>query len=407
MRNGELRLGREALMLGALVAPAPFAVDMFLPALPQISLSLGSGVTSTQMTLTAYFLAFALAHLVYGPWSDARGRLPVLRVGVLVFLVGSVICTLAPAIEVLIFGRVLQATGAAALTVLPRAMIRDSHIGLDATRLTALLMLILSVSPLLAPLAGSLLMMVSDWRGIFAALAAGAIVSYLLLRLGMRETLPPIERYPVSRKALRKGARRLFADPTFLGMTCLASFGLANFFVFVAMAPFVFKSAFGLGHLGISAALAVNGIGFFITAQAAAPLALRFGADRVMLWGALGYGGVVAVTALFLQAAEPGLIPVVGLIALANASLGVTVPTALCRALDPHGPIAGLAASVSGAVQMSVTGLLILGASVVLPQTLDGLLAALAICATLVGVTALCTLRTGAHRQGWTDGYDT
>ena len=399
-------VGRTAMILGALVAPAPFAVDMFLPALPMITESLGASVAATQATLTAYFLAFGLAHLIYGPWSDARGRIPALRFGVLLFLIGSAVCALAHSIEVLIAGRILQAVGAAALTVLPRAMIRDSFVGLDATRLTAMLMLVLSVSPLFAPLAGSLLMVFGDWRLIFGTLALGALASYALLIHAVKETLPPIERYPVSRRALTVGARRLFTDPVFVGMTLLASFGLANFFVFVAIAPYAYDHAFDLSHMGVSIALAANGLGFFVVAQLAAPLTARFGVGRTMLWGAVGYGLFTALAAIAVQGDWLGLIPLVTVLAVANACLGLTIPTALCRALDPHGPIAGLAASVSGAIQMGVTGLMILCTSLFLPSTLTGLTAALATCAVLVVATAVATLRPRAGQPSLAHGYN-
>ena len=110
-------LWREGLILGALVIPGPFAVDMFLPAMPDITRDLGASVAATQMTLTAYFIAFGLAQMIYGPWSDAAGRKPPIYAGLGVFLLGTLACALAPSIGVLIAARVVQAIGAAVLMV--------------------------------------------------------------------------------------------------------------------------------------------------------------------------------------------------------------------------------------------------------------------------------------------------
>lgn len=406
MQRGATGLGRQALLLGVLAAPAPFAVDMFLPALPQITASLGASVTATQATLTAYFLAFGLAHLIYGPWSDAKGRLPVLRAGLVVFLVGTAGCAVAPNVEALIAARMVQAAGAAALMVIPRAIIRDSLMGRDATCLTARLMLVLSVAPLFAPLAGSAILLLGDWRLIFVLLLAGGGISYGLTHAALRETLPPIERYPISGRTLYVGLRRLFRDRVFVGLTLLASFGLANFFVFVASAPYVYHAVFGLGHVAVSLALAVNGIGFFVTAQAAAPLSDKYGADRAMLWGTAGFALCVAALGLAAQTVPLGVVPLVGGIALANACLGITVPTALARALEPHGPIAGMAASVAGAIQMGITGAMILIATLFLAPDVPGLIAATLLCAALVLATAMAILRPRVGPRRWADSFE-
>ena len=146
---------RSAAVLGLLSAVGPFTIDMYLPAMPEIGRDLAADVASVQLTITVYFVAFGLAQLVYGPWSDqARRRRPIFF-GLTLFIAATLGCTFAPSVGTLIFCRFLQGLGAAVVMVVPRAIIRDLHTGNEATRLMALVMLVISVSPMLAPLAGS------------------------------------------------------------------------------------------------------------------------------------------------------------------------------------------------------------------------------------------------------------
>jgi len=148
---------RTALVLGLMSAIGPFAIDMYLPALPAIGQSLGVSVGTVQASLMAFLLALGIAQMVYGPLSDMFGRRVPLSFGLLLFTAGSVGCALAPDIQSLIALRFVQGLGAAASMVIPRAIVRDLHTGTEAARLMSLLILVVSVSPLLAPLTGSVL----------------------------------------------------------------------------------------------------------------------------------------------------------------------------------------------------------------------------------------------------------
>ena len=129
---------KNAIVLGLLSAVGPFAIDMYLPALPSIASDLHASTAATQMTLMVFFLAFGICQIVYGPVSDMVGRKPPLYFGLALFTIGSIGCGLAPSIEWLIFFRVVQGIGASAVMVIPRAIIRDLHTGVEATRLMSL-----------------------------------------------------------------------------------------------------------------------------------------------------------------------------------------------------------------------------------------------------------------------------
>ena len=158
---------RLAVVLGVLSAIGPLAIDMYLPALPSIGQSLGSSLTAVQMSLLVYFLSLGIGQAIYGPLSDQIGRKPPMYFGLVLFIAGSIGCALAPNIQILIVSRFFQGSGACAAMVIPRAIVRDLYTGNAAVKLMARLMLVFSVSPLLAPLGGSLLIKWHSWRSVF------------------------------------------------------------------------------------------------------------------------------------------------------------------------------------------------------------------------------------------------
>lgn len=388
------RILRPALVLGLLSSIGPFAIDMYLPAMPEIGAALGTSIQGMQATIVAYFIAFGLAQLIYGPWADRSGRKPPLYAGITVFLAGSVVCTLAPTVEWLLVGRAIQGLGGAALMVVPRAIIRDLYTGPQATRLMAAVMMVISVSPMLAPLAGSGLMAVLDWRTIFGALVLAAVASLTILALFQPETLHERDRQPFNLAAMRRGAATLFTDPLFMGLTFLGGFGMASFFVFIASASFVYTGTFGLSPTGFSLAFAVNAIGFFGASQVAGPLGMRHGAPKVMAWASVGFAVfTVALFALALAGVMSLWLCMAGLF-LANACLGLIIPTAMVMALDEHGDIAGLASSLGGTLQMLAGGLMIVAAGPFFDGTATPMLGAIALCGVLVlGLSRLVRAR--------------
>lgn len=280
---------KSAAVLGLLSAVGPFAIDMYLPALPTVATDLNGSIAAAQLTLTAYFIAFGIAQLVYGPLADQVGRKPPLYIGLAIFIAASIGCAFASNIETLTAFRFLQGLGAAVTMVIPRAIIRDLHTGTEATRLMALIMMVISVSPMLAPLAGSGVIHVSTWRTIFVILSIAAIASLFLTGFMLPETLKRENRVPVNVGNLLRGAKTLLTDRKFMGLTFIGGFGLASFFVFLASASFVYTGQFGLTPVGFSLAFAVNAIGFFAASQLAASFGERFGMARTVFGAVIGF----------------------------------------------------------------------------------------------------------------------
>ena len=389
MRNG---LFRSALVLGLLSCIGPFSIDMYLPAMPQIARGLGADVAGVQTTISAYFLAFGIAQLVYGPWADQSGRKPPLYLGVGIYLVGTAGCYLAPSIGALIAWRFVQALGAAAVMVVPRAIIRDMHTGHEATRMMAAIMLVISVSPMLAPLAGSAVIAVADWRAIFGVLAIAGVISLLMIAFLLPETLRQEDRVPVSAGRLLSGARHLLGDRVFMGLTFTGGFGMASFFVFLASASFVYTGQFGLTPTQFSLAFAANAIGFFSASQMAATLGQRFGARRVVLWATAGFAVFALLTLAVVTAGIGGLPLLIAGLFMGNACLGLVIPTTMVMALDPHGEIAGLASSLGGTLQMLAGGAVVMLSGPFFDGTAVPMVAAIAACALAALALALWVL---------------
>jgi MFS transporter, DHA1 family, multidrug resistance protein len=373
-------LMRYSLILGLVAAVGPFAIDMYLPAMPKIETDLATSMQAVQWTIVAYFIAFGLAQLFYGPWADQSGRKPPMYAGLALFMIGTAICAFAPTIEILIFGRFVQGIGGAANMVVLRAVIRDLATGTDATRMMSTIMIVIAISPLLAPLSGSALLAFGTWRLIFWALLVAAALSFFLIHFALDETLRPERRQRFDMATMRIGVGVLLRDRGFMSMTFLAGFAFASFFVFIASASFVYTGQFGLSPMQFSFAFAINAFGFFAASQFAAPLGLRVGPHRMIVVATTGFA--LATIALFgVALAGYATLPVTmaGLF-LANMFLGVVLPTSQVLALEEQGEHAGLASSLGGTMQMVAAGVLVAAAGPFLDGTVVPMLGAIAVC---------------------------
>ena len=261
---------RNAIVLGLLCAIGPFAIDMYLPALPSISADLGASTAATQMSLMVFFAAFGMCQLVYGPVADMVGRKPPIYFGLTVFTIASVGCALAPSIEWLIAFRFVQGIGACASMVIPRAIIRDLHTGVEATRLMALIMLVFSVSPILAPLTGSALIVPFGWRAVFVGVTIAGIAAFALDPFLLPETHPPAARVRANLRSVAAGYGLLLRDRHFLGLTFIGGLGMSSFFAFLASSSFIYIEHFGLTPTQYSLGFSINAIGFIGSSQFAA-----------------------------------------------------------------------------------------------------------------------------------------
>ncbi len=383
---------RSAVVLGLLACVGPFAIDLYLPALPRIAEGLETDVAAVQTTFVAYFVAFGLAQLIYGPLADWLGRKPPIFAGLAIFIAGSVICMMAPDIGWLTFGRFVQATGAAAVMVVPRAIIRDLHTGVQATRLMALIMLVISISPMLAPLIGSGIIAYADWRMIFGALIALGAFSFVLTAVQLPETLDKSLRIPVRPGILLKGCIQLMRDMKFMGLTLIGGFGMASFFVFIASASFVYMGEYGLSPVGFSLAFAANAVGFFGASQFAANLSQRFGMARMVLVASVGFAAFTSTLFVLVLSGFSSLPLVMAFLFLGNACFGLVMAPTMVMALEDHGENAGLASSLGGTLQMVAGGIMIFLSQPFFDGSAAPMAGSIAVCALISAILAILTL---------------
>lgn len=378
-----LSLTSYSIILGLVAAVGPFAIDMYLPAMPAIGADLGATMQGVQWTIVAYFIAFGLAQMVYGPWADQAGRKPPMYLGLALFMAGTVLCALAPSIGWLILGRVIQGLGGAANMVVLRAVIRDLATGPSATRMMSTIMIVIAVSPLLAPLSGSALLAFGSWRLIFWALLVAAAASFFLIHFALPETLAPEKRQRFDAGTTRAGVAALLVDRPFMVMTFLAGFSFASFFVFIASASFVYTEQFGLTPTQFSFAFALNAVGFFVASQFSSNLAQRMGTLRMIYIATAGFALSTFAGFGFGLLGLATLPIVMAALFVGNLFLGVILPTAQVQALEDHGSNAGLASSLGGTMQMVAAGVLVAAAGPFLDGTVVPMQGAIALCGAL------------------------
>ena len=385
-------IARLALLLGLITAVGPFAIDIYLPALPTLGTSLGASPAAVQMSLTVFFMIVGVCQLFYGPISDVFGRKPPIYAGLVIFALGSVGCALAPSIEVLIGFRALQAFGACAGMVIPRAIVRDLYTGHEAARLMALLMLVMSVSPILAPLAGSLVISLWSWREVFAVLAVVAVACLVMTILQLPETHPAERRMNKTLGTAFGSYGALLRDPVFTGLSVVSGFGLATYFVFIGSAPFVYIEHYGLTPTQFSLGFALNAASFFAMSQLTARLSARFGLAPLIRWSVVAVAAIMALLAATTLWVD-SLPVMMTLLFIGFGFLGLLLPAAGVLSLEDHGAVAGSASALLGAIQMITAAASMTLVGVFADHTPAPMLIGIALCAIAAMLTVMWTLR--------------
>lgn len=388
------KLIRMAIVLGLLSVIGPVAIDMYLPALPEIGGQLGASTSSVQLSLMSFMAAFAVGQLIYGPISDMIGRKPPLYIGTLVFIAGSIGCALAPSVEWLIVSRFIQGIGGCAAMSLPRAIVRDEYTGAEAAQLFSLIMLVFSISPILAPLAGSVVIAFGDWRLLFWVMGAVGVFGLILSIVALKETRPKHLRTESTMGSAIRGYGMLLKDWNFLGLTFIGAFGMSAFMAFIGNSSFVFIEHYGLTPTEYSLAFSVNAISFFAVSQSTGFMVKRFGLQRVVRTAVTGFALSMALLAGIFVAGIDSMWILSGLMFVAFGFLGLVLPTTGVLAMEEHGEFAGTASALMGTLQM-VLGAVVMG---IVGAFHDGtaipMVLGFAVCAILAFILTQATIRT-------------
>ncbi|AFT70670.1 Drug resistance transporter, Bcr/CflA subfamily [Alloalcanivorax dieselolei B5] len=342
--------GNLLILLAGLAAIGTLSTNIILPSFTSMATDIGVPARELGLLLSSFFAAFAIGQLLVGPLSDRYGRRPLVVLGLAVFIAGSLWCSRADDINELILGRVIQALGVCAASVLSRAIARDLFDGEVLTRALALTMVAMAAAPGFSPLLGGALEQALGWRANFlmvAVLGAALIPLYLS---GAGETLPPSRR---SRKALATAAPgylRLLLDPRFLLPALAVSLVIGGLYSFFAAAPAILMGHLGLSALQLGWFFAATVFVVFAAGLLAPRFARRFGVVKVGLAGILIalIGGLT-----LLPASAEGLIPFSLAITVFLFGMGLINPLGTALTLHPFPDRAGLASALLGCLQMS------------------------------------------------------
>ena len=370
------------LLLGALIAIAPLAMDIYLASMPSMANALATSPEYVQLTLSVYMYGWGVAQLFAGPISDRIGRRPALLGGLILFVVASLGCAAAGDVGTLIAARGAQALSMAMIAVVPRAVVRDLYAGDRAAHMLSLMGVVLGVAPIVAPIIGSHLHVWFGWRANFLFVAAYGVILLTWVAYRLPETLRTPDRRATVPAVMIANFARLSRSRLYLRYVLVAAFTMSGLFAFLAGSAFVFVSAMGASEQGFGFLFGTVMLGNVTGATLGSRLVKRWGLDRMIsraTWLLLAAG--VAMGALAWGQVRHPLAVVVPMFGYMVAMM-MAMPAATAGALTPFPGIAGSASALLSFVQFVVAS----SAALAVGLTFDGTPRAMA---TVIAVAAM------------------
>ncbi|MGE0151276.1 MAG: multidrug effflux MFS transporter [Reyranellaceae bacterium] len=337
-------------LLSLISAGGPLALNIIVPSLPGIAKALDIGYGAAQLLLTVYLFAFGGFQLVVGPLSDRIGRRAMLQIGLAIFMLASAGGLFASSIELLTLVRIGQAFGACTLMLVPRAIVRDSFPGAEAVHAMALIAMVMSVGPAIAPVLGGVGEELVNWRFGFGFCVVLGLALLIWVSVALDETrVVETGGHPGPRELVRRYGL-LLSNRAFLGNTLVLSMMSSCFFAWVAAAPALFIFRYGISPSAFGTAMLAISAGFVIGTFAAARTARFVPAETMMKWGAFAVAGTMLLMALGMAVDSPWFY--VAIMLAYSISNGFVYPTSIsgATAVDPR--IAGAASAFMGFIQL-------------------------------------------------------
>ena len=355
LRHSPRSVGLLPTLLLLLTVFGPISMDLYLPALPALTVELGAATSVSQLTITACLIGLAAGQLVAGPLSDRFGRRSILLVGIVAYIVTSALCAISPTVELLIAARFVQGLAGGVGIVIAQAAGRDIYTGGALIRFYGRLTVVGGFAAIVGPLLGGVLNTVTDWRGLFAFLAAIGVIILAITMLVFRETLPLEHRTRGGFAHTLHDFRTLLSDRVFLGAVLNQGFLYAALFAYLSGATFVLQDIYGLSPMGYAVAFGLNSAGFMTFGYLAGRAAERWSIAGTLTVGIL----VAGLGALGLLASGITVMPlwvvIVSLFLLASG-VAISSPPATTLALVGYPQIAGTASSLLGVVRFGFGG---------------------------------------------------
>jgi DHA1 family bicyclomycin/chloramphenicol resistance-like MFS transporter len=341
-------------VLGLLVALGPLSIDMYLPALPRIADELSVSSSVAQLTLTGTLAGLAVGQLIVGPLSDSLGRRRPLMAGIVLHMLASVLCLLAPNIVVLGVARSLQGVGAAAAMVVAIAIVGDLFAESAAATVMSRLMLVLGVAPVVAPSLGAAVLLHASWHWVFAVLVVLAGGLLLLAVLALPETLPQAHRRPLRVRGILATYGELLRDLRFVILVLVAALGMSGLFAYIAGASFVLQGRYGLDQQAFALVFGAGAVALIGATQLNVVLLRRFSPGTIVMWALVASSVFGAVFVGLAAAGVGGLAAFVVPVWAILAAMGLVIPNAPALALGRHPDASGTSAALLGAGQFGL-----------------------------------------------------
>jgi DHA1 family bicyclomycin/chloramphenicol resistance-like MFS transporter len=342
------------ILLGLLQAIAPVSIDMYLAALPTLEDVFHATAAQVQTTMVTFLAGFALGQLLYGPVSDRFGRKPPLYASLILFAGSSIACAFAPSIGWMSVMRLFQAVGACGGAVIARAMVRDLYPPSEMRRVFSILILVLGVSPVLAPLLGSYLLVWFGWRAAFLTQASIGVLLLFGMHFRLRESMPVDARRPLAIATVVAGYMGLLRDRDFVGAAAVSGFSSAGMFAYIASAPFVFMTLYKVTTQQFGWLFGSVAAGLVFAAQVNGRLP-----HRIQPWRILRVANIVQLGAAILLIASVvtgigGLPAVFFGIFVFVATQGFVFPNGSTIAMMRYSGMAGTASALLGTGQFFI-----------------------------------------------------
>src|SRR5213083_478917 len=333
-------------MLGALIAIAPLAMDIYLASMPSMAGALATSPERIQLTLSVYMYGWGAAQLLAGPLSDRFGRRPALIGGLIVFVAASLACALSENVATLIAARALQALSIATIAVVPRAVVRDLYAGDRAAHMLSLMGVVLGVAPIVAPILGSHLHVWFGWQANFVFVAAYGAIALVCVVIALPETIKAKNARATHPTVVLANYRRLLQSRRYVGYALVAAFASSGLFAFLAGSAFAFVTVLGTGERGFGLLFGAVMLGNIAGSIAGSRLVTHWGIDRMIRYSTrlMLCAGLVLAALAWLGIAHPAAIVVP--MFLFMVALMTTMPQATAGGLTPFPEISGSAASL-------------------------------------------------------------
>lgn len=345
------------LILGSLAALGPFSIDMYLPGFVDIAQDLKSTESNVALSLSSFFIGISVGQLLYGPLLDKFGRKKPLYFGLALYIVASFLCLAVTDVNQLIILRFVQAIGSCATAVASVAMVRDLFSVEESPKVFASLMLVIAVSPMLAPTAGGYLIAALGWKYVFVFLGFMAILMLLASFFKLPESYKPDPNYSLKPKPILNSFLTVLKEPQFSTYALISSITFSGLFAYVSSSPTVFMKIYEVSKTGYGWIFALLSVFFIGSSQVNSLILKWYTSKQIVTWALLAQCIFSLIFLIFALNNWLSLYSTIGFIALFLCCLGFINPNAAALSLAPFSKNAGSASALMGALQMGLGAL--------------------------------------------------